>query len=156
MKETKEEFRARVQAQGLDHLVGRIVLNADSKYAAHEFLQACHHGALKDEDFSLDDFLDRLLPRLAQLEWLPVDLVPTMIRRFAWPDTAEGIAAASGLRADVRELLERHVAEIRLANAHAPIVPKRVDRNMAIATWALAGLVVFVIVGKILMRMSMP
>jgi hypothetical protein len=153
MKETRDEFHQRVHAQGLDHLVGRIVLNADTKYAAQEFLQACQQGALAEKGATVaDDFLDRMLPKLDAMEWLPADLVPMMIRHFKWPDTAEGIAAATGLRADVRELLERHVAESRLVHADAPVVPAPVDRRMLYGQLALVGLLVFLVLCKVLLK----
>ncbi len=149
MTETREQFRTRVHEQRLDHLVGKIMLNADTVYASREFQQALHTGPLERAGADVHaEFLDRLLPRLEKLEWLPPELVPMMIRSYALPDTAEGIAGATGLRPDLHALLERHLDEVRLGHGDAPVVPESVDRAIwrndvllivigliALATW---------------------
>lgn len=131
-KETQEQFRARMRDQGLDHLVQRIVLNADSPHGARTFLEATLHGALVDEGDEVEDlFLDRLLPALERLDDLPPDLVPMLIRHFEWPDSVEAMEAtadAEALRPDALALSRRHALERLVVHDDVALVPTHVDR----------------------------
>ena len=153
----RDDERAGIVASALDHLVERIVLNADSPHAGRIFLDACEHeGTLMMEVPGIGDaFLDRLLPALDELDRLPPNLVPFMIREFGWPETL-GEAGATPLRPDVRALIERHAREAWVIDDAGALVDKASDRlrsRHALLGAVLAVVILLVIIcGKLLYR----
>lgn len=153
----RDEERAEILAHALDHLVQRIVINADTPHAGRIFLDACEEdGTLMMEAPDIGDaFLDRLLPALDGLHRLPPNLVPFMIREFDWPQTL-GETGATALRPDVRALIERHAREAWVVDDEGALVDKAADRlrnRHALAGLVLAVIILLVVVGgKLLYR----
>lgn len=154
----RDEERADILANALDHLVQRMITNAETAHAGKIFLDACeHNGTLTMEEPDVADrFLDRLLPALERLDHLPPNLVPFMIRKFDWPQALGEVAATAELRPDVRALLERHARESWIVHDDRLLVNKEVDRLLMrhrLIGFAVAALIVLLIIGgKMLFR----
>ena len=152
-----DDARMKHIVDGLDHLVRRIAINADTHHAGQIFLDACEtDGALEHVSPELETlFLDRLLPTLHRLKQLPPKLVPFMILRFRWPVTLRELAAAVEMRADLHALLERHARENGIDQPEASFIALDVDRalnrrnQLAIAVGAI--LVVLWIIGAVVL-----
>ena len=154
----RDEERAGILANALDHLVRRMITNAGTAHAGKIFLDACeHNGTLTmEEPDVVDRFLDRLLPALEHLDRLPPNLVPFMIREFGWPQALGEVAATAALRPDVRDLLERHARESWIVHDDKLLVNKDIDRLLmrrALVGFAVAVFIALLIVGgKMLYR----
>lgn len=145
-------------ANSLDHLVRRMITNADTLHAGKIFLEARERKNILGmvEPTVVWQFLDRLLPELEKLDRLPPKLVPLMIIEFGWPRTHQGLAERATLRPDVRAMLERHARENWVVSDDASLVDKDAKRmwtrNATLVFVSAFVLLALVIGGKMLYR----
>jgi hypothetical protein len=154
----REDERQAMLANSLNHLVRRMITNADTLHASKIFLEAREGRGLLSmvEPAVIGQFLDRLLPELEKLDRLPPKLVPLMIIEFGWPRTHQELAERTTLRPDVRAMIERHARDNWVVSEDSPLVDKDAKQlwtRHANLGFVLALVILLLVIGgKLLFR----